>query len=212
MIPESDLTRFDFSFKGENGEYEDIGSSGNKTQDPRFKFRMDESKAVSSKMWAEFEENILLKKEIIERIGHADLNKLFLMLVEVTRLDLGTRLTFVSISKLIIEYFDVIDDANKLEMIGQLALNAYSTKPFQEFFEKKIMKENFLENVKADFLKSGKIIEFYRHVIRTGFYFMHKKNLDPKLWAKLFNLIEEPELVKNTDIQTQALLGQILLL
>ena len=72
------------------------------------------------------------------------------------------------------------------------------------------MDPTWLGGIKKRYHESGRVMEFYRHVIRLSFYCMADKNLDPKLWNELFTYIEEPSLIPKLDLKPQALLGQIL--
>lgn len=79
------------------------------------------------------EDNVLLKEAIADKLGVEDLNRIFLLISRLTKLDLGTRLSFIVGSRLLEKKWDMIDDDVKLEVIGQLGLAGYTSQHLKEF-------------------------------------------------------------------------------
>jgi hypothetical protein len=89
-------------------------------KDPRFKYINDESKTFSAQNWKDYEENIILKEEIVDRLSHRDFNRTIALLRNLTELDLGTRLTFVTGSRLITDKWDKIDEETLVSQLSFL--------------------------------------------------------------------------------------------
>lgn len=76
------------------------------------------SKAAT--VWKEVEDQTVLKDTIIDKISNRDLDRIFILISSLTKLDLGTRLSFIVGSRIMESKWDLISDEVKLEVIGQL--------------------------------------------------------------------------------------------